>query len=207
MAPNTLGESGRGTHIHSTAPARRDQAVGLAVRQERVVGDRRKRVPQGPARRIRHRGRHGERCRLGRSPVGGLGLLQDHADIIGSRPARRLLVTRAAPCVAGSAAGERGRVLRRTGLSRWRIRRRFAGRESCWRSAPEQRGFGEPSPDTADGDDAGVNHPLSAHWISAVGVQRLACISARSRGDTVSRPQRCPPAFRRRRDPRRRSQG
>ena len=33
------GESGRGTHIHSTAPDGRDQAVGLAVGQERVVAD------------------------------------------------------------------------------------------------------------------------------------------------------------------------
>ena len=41
MAPNTLGESGRGTHIHSTEPADEIRQVVLAVRQERVVGDRR----------------------------------------------------------------------------------------------------------------------------------------------------------------------
>ena len=83
-------------HAHPFHRAgRRDQAGGFAVRQERVVGDRGKRVPQRPARRIRHRGRHGERCGVGL--VGGLGVLQNHADIIGCRPARRLLVTAGAP--------------------------------------------------------------------------------------------------------------
>ena len=70
---------------------RRDQAGGLAVGQERVVGDRRKGVPQRSARRVRDRGRHGQR----RGPRGLVGLfivLQDHADIIDSRPARRPLV-------------------------------------------------------------------------------------------------------------------
>ena len=40
---------------------RRDQAGVLAVGQERVVGDRRKGVPQRPAAGVRHRCRHGER--------------------------------------------------------------------------------------------------------------------------------------------------
>ena len=46
MAPNTLGESGRGTHSHSTDPTRGDQAAVLAVGEEGVVGDGRKGVPQ-----------------------------------------------------------------------------------------------------------------------------------------------------------------
>ena len=69
----------------------RDQAGVLTVGEERVVGDRRERVPQRSARRVRHRGRHGERRRAG-GLVGLFILLQNHADIIDSRPARRPLV-------------------------------------------------------------------------------------------------------------------
>ena len=43
IAPKTLGESIRGRHSHSTLPLRRDEGRHLAVGQEGVVGDRRKR--------------------------------------------------------------------------------------------------------------------------------------------------------------------
>ena len=73
---------------------RRDQAGVLAVGEERVVGDRRERVPQGIARRVGHRGRHGQRRGAG-SHVGLvrlLALMQNHWHIIDSQPACRLLV-------------------------------------------------------------------------------------------------------------------
>ena len=92
IAPNTLGESGprHAQPLHRTG--RRDQAGVLAVGQERVVGDRRERVPQRAARRVRHGGRHGERRGRSRPPLAVFGVLQNHADIIDSRPARRPLV-------------------------------------------------------------------------------------------------------------------
>ena len=44
IAPNTHGPSMRGRHIHSTLPLGATSARGLAVREERVVGDRRERA-------------------------------------------------------------------------------------------------------------------------------------------------------------------
>ncbi len=111
---------------------RRHQAGGLAVRQERVIGDRGKRVPQRPAGRVRYRGRHGKRDGVGL--VGGFRVLQDHADIIDRRPARRLLVTvRFARCCVS--AGHRVAHARATGRSRRRTRRASATLSPCSRCA------------------------------------------------------------------------
>ena len=100
-AEDTRGvRTGDAQPFHRTG--RRDQAGVLAVGQERIVSDRGKGVPQ-PAAGVRDRCRHGERgFRLAflngqrslglRGPVGRLGLLQDHADIIDRRAARRPLV-------------------------------------------------------------------------------------------------------------------
>ena len=49
IAPNTLGESIRGRHIHSTLPLGATSARRLAVRQEAVVRDRRERARADPA--------------------------------------------------------------------------------------------------------------------------------------------------------------
>ena len=66
---------------------RGDQAGVLAVGEEGVVGDRRKRVPQ-TARRVRHRGGRVELHR-GAVLVGWRRMLQDHLDIIDRRPVPR----------------------------------------------------------------------------------------------------------------------
>ncbi len=89
-------------HAHPLhRPGRRDQAGGFPVRQERIVGDRRKRVPQGRAGskgagRAQVDGRRHRRCRgdskrffghgVGRF-VFGLGM-QDHLDIIAAQRSR-----------------------------------------------------------------------------------------------------------------------
>ena len=131
---------------------RRDQAGVLAVGQERVVGDRRKGVPQRPAGGIRHRCRHGERgfrladvsgprpvVGLGglRRPVGRLGVLQDHSDIIDCREARRLLVSGACPAAFRLSAGQTPAHVRAADRSRRHIPPRCAARAPCWRSAPK----------------------------------------------------------------------
>ncbi len=82
--------------LHRTG--RGDQAGVLAVGQERVVGDRRERVPQRSARGVGHRGRHGQRRRAIAAAVPRPRLLgwacRTIADIIDRRAARRPLVRR-----------------------------------------------------------------------------------------------------------------
>ena len=127
---------------------RRDQAGVLAVRQERVVGDRRKGVPQRPAPGIRHRCRHGERgFRLadGIRPVGGLGLRRPSEGSVCCRTMRTSSTAErpgvySCRCVSGGgwlSAGQTPAHVRAADRSRWHIRPRCAAQAPCRRSAPQ----------------------------------------------------------------------
>ena len=122
----------------------------------------------GPARRIRHRGRHGERAGSASEP-------------------RRWARCAAEPCghhrlpIAPAVYSWRAGVLRLlsggrtpacarvTGRSRRRIRRSCAAAEPGWRSAPARRGARGPPSVDRDGDRRGRERSAAAPWISAVG--------------------------------------